>query len=364
MALFVFMSVFAHAQAKVTLYYTKGWELTKKDSAKYIRTATYDTVAYNFNGRVEDRFVNGELQMEGNYVFGLKEGEFTFFYENGVMESTGRFESNSRSGLWKYFYRNGIPRQELEFTPVFGDEPTILFLNDSTGKRILTNGTGRWMEVVHLVRGTRLAITGEYKDNEKNGKWEVRSTPGKNVVTEYFNKGRFVNGFAKINGEGMEIFEPQNYSNLPPEKFAITEGFRARPKVDFNMYPRLKYLLRGGEPVVNYIWDEGDPVFTKPDVSAKPHDSFDDMYRALGKIMEYPEEAQVQGIQGKVYVEFLVDRGGNLRRFKVVKGIGGGCDEEAIRILEAYADKNQWSPAMNLGKPVKQLLLLALVFEL
>jgi antitoxin component YwqK of YwqJK toxin-antitoxin module len=38
--------------------------------------------------------------MKGNYVKGLKEGEFTFYYNNGAVESTGRFESNSRSGVW------------------------------------------------------------------------------------------------------------------------------------------------------------------------------------------------------------------------------------------------------------------------
>ncbi|HEX8059449.1 MAG TPA: energy transducer TonB [Cyclobacteriaceae bacterium] len=361
---FLFGCLCAHAQAKVTLYYTKDWQLTKKDSAKYIRTATYDTIDYNFNGPVEDRYANGELQMEGNYVYGRKEGQFTSFYPNGVMESNGRFESNSRSGSWKYFYRNGTPRQELEFTPVLGDEPKILFLNDSTGKRILTDGNGRWVEVVQLVGGTKVSITGQYKNNEKNGKWEMRSTPGKNIVVEYFTDGQFTNGYAKLRGENIELFEAQNYSNQLPEKFGITEGFVARAKVDFNTYPKLKYMLRAGEPVVNYIWDEGDPVFTKPDVSAKPPGSFDEMYTALGKIMQYPFEAEVQRIQGKVYVEFIVDRGGNLRRFKVVKGVGGGCDEEAIRVLEAYADKTQWSPAMNRDRPVKQLMMLALIFEL
>jgi TonB family protein len=354
----------AHAQVNVTLYYTKAWELTKKDSARYVRTATYDTLDFNFNGPVEDRFVDGQLQMEGNYSFGLKEGVFTFYYENGKVESTGRFESNSRSGLWKYFYNNGKPRQELEFTPVFGDEPTILFLNDSMGNRLLTDGTGKWIEVVHLARGVEMSITGEYKNNEKTGKWEARSAPGKNFLVENFKNGRFINGYAKVNGQLTDIFEPQSYSNLLPEKFAITEGFHARPKIDFNTYPTLKYLLRGQDPVVNYIWDEGDPVYTKPDVPAKPSGSFDEMYQSLVKIMTYPEEAMVQGIHGRVYVEFLVDRGGNLRRFKVIKGVGGGCDEEAIRVLEVYANKNQWTPALNRGKPVKQLMLLALDFEL
>jgi hypothetical protein len=252
----------------------------------------------------------------------------------------------------------------LEFTPVFGNEPAILFLNDAAGNRLLTNGTGKWIEVIDLPRGSRVTITGEYKNNEKDGKWEVKTTPGKNVIVERFNKGRFVNGFARMNGESFEFYEPQDYSHLLPDKFAMTEGFHARPMVDFNMYPYLKYLLRGTEPVVNYIWDEGDPVFTKPDVSAKPPYSIDEMYKILARLVEYPEEAQVLGVQGLVFVEFIIDRGGNLRRFKVVKGIGGGCDEEAVRVLQEYADKHRWTPAVNHGKVVKQLFLLALSFQL
>ena len=363
-ALFVFISTLAYSQVKVTLYYTKGWQLTKKDSARYIRTATYDTLNFVFDGPVEDRFVSGDPQMKGNYVNGSKEGLFTFYHENGHVESTGLFESNSRSGVWKYFYRNAQPRAHLEFTPVFGNEPNILFLNDSTGKQILHNGTGNWFEVIPLATGGKLTVHGQYKDNQKNGKWTMRETPGKTLVVESFNKGHFVSGYVKVDNQGMDIFEPQEYTHLLPDKFRITEGFSAQKGIDFNTYPQLKYMLRGNDPVVNHIWDEGDPVFTKPEVSAKPQDSLDEMYKILDKLMVYPEEARILGIHGSVYVEFIVDRGGNLRRFKVVKGIGGGCDEEAIQVLEEYAVKHQWIPATVHGQNVKQLFLLGLVFQL
>ncbi|MEI9919196.1 MAG: energy transducer TonB [Bacteroidota bacterium] len=364
-ALYFFLAVSsANAQVKVTLYYNRGWELTTKDSARYIRTTTYDTLNYYFNGPVEDRFLSGDLQMKGEYVDGLKEGQFTFYYENGHVESTGRFESNARSGVWKYFYRNAKPKAQLEFTPVFGNEPAIKFMNDSTGRQILQDGNGNWFEVVDLPNGGTRTIHGQYKDNEKAGKWTMREMPGKTIIVENFNKGRFLNGYVKVENQSMEIFDPQDYTHLLPEKFLITEEFAARKGVDFNVYPRLKYMFRNGDPVVNYIWDEGDPVFTNPEVFAKPPEGLEQMYRLLDKEMVYPEQGRIMGIQGKVYVEFLADRGGNLRRFKVVRGIGGGCDEEAVRVLQEYADKHQWSPATIQGKRVKQLFLLSLQFQL
>ncbi|MEJ0031189.1 MAG: hypothetical protein WDO15_12785 [Bacteroidota bacterium] len=273
-ALFLLLPALSHAQVKVTLYYSKAWQLTKKDSAWYVRTAAYDTNNYYFDGPVEDRYargyLSGELQMKGNYVAGIKEGEFSFYHENGHLESVGKFESNARSGLWKYFYRNNKPRAQLEYTPVFGDEPNILFLNDSTGKQILHNGTGNWFEIVPLISGGQLTIHGQYKDNQKTGKWTLREPKSKTVIVENFNKGRFLNGYVKVGNQGTDIFEPQEYSHPVPDKLKYTEEFHAAKGADFNTYPQLKFMLRNEEPVVNYIWDEGDPVFTKPEVSATP----------------------------------------------------------------------------------------------
>lgn len=64
---------------------------------------------------------------------------------------------------------------------------------------------------------------------------------------------------------------------------------------------------------------------------------------------EYPEEALENGIEGSVYVTFVVEKDGSICGVRVLRGIGGGCDEEAVRLVEGMPD---WNPGKQLGEPV------------
>lgn len=57
------------------------------------------------------------------------------------------------------------------------------------------------------------------------------------------------------------------------------------------------------------------------------------LYQYLKKNVVYPALAKVRKIQGRVYVEFIVERDGSVSHVKVTRGIGGGCDEEAARVV-------------------------------
>jgi protein TonB len=65
--------------------------------------------------------------------------------------------------------------------------------------------------------------------------------------------------------------------------------------------------------------------------------------------LKYPEEAKKLGIQGKVFVTFTVKVDGSINDVKVQRGIGGGCDEEAVRVIKKMPN---WSPAILNGKAV------------
>lgn len=71
---------------------------------------------------------------------------------------------------------------------------------------------------------------------------------------------------------------------------------------------------------------------------------FDFMYTNL----QYPSEAIKKEIEGVVYVKFIVDEFGNVSNPVVVRSIGGGCDEEAVRIINLMP---QWNPGAENGKP-------------
>ena len=74
-----------------------------------------------------------------------------------------------------------------------------------------------------------------------------------------------------------------------------------------------------------------------------------EMMKFIHNNLRYPSLAAENGIQGTVIVNFVVDHEGKITRIKVVRGIGGGCDEEAMRVLSKMPN---WSPGRQGGKPV------------
>jgi TonB family protein len=85
------------------------------------------------------------------------------------------------------------------------------------------------------------------------------------------------------------------------------------------------------------------------------------MYRFISKNVAYPAVAQKANIQGKVVVKFLIDKDGKISKASIIKGIGNGCDEEAIRIINAMP---AWIPASRNGQPIASYYTLPIVFKL
>ncbi len=74
------------------------------------------------------------------------------------------------------------------------------------------------------------------------------------------------------------------------------------------------------------------------------------LYNYLQENVNYPEEARRKNIEGRVLVKFVVNEDGHISDCSVIKGIGGGCDQEALRVIAAMPP---WKPGMLNGKPVK-----------
>jgi TonB family protein len=70
----------------------------------------------------------------------------------------------------------------------------------------------------------------------------------------------------------------------------------------------------------------------------------------LQESIKYPDFARERGIQGTVYTTFIVEKDGKLSQIRILRGIGGGCDEEAIRVVKAMPN---WNPGKEKGKPVR-----------
>ncbi|MGB3585955.1 MAG: TonB family protein [Tunicatimonas sp.] len=105
---------------------------------------------------------------------------------------------------------------------------------------------------------------------------------------------------------------------------------------------------------------DADGVFMVVENQPAPEGGMREFYRYVGDNIKYPKEAREKGIEGKVFVQFVVNEYGELTDFKTLKGIGGGCDEEAVRMLQAAA---AWNPGTTDGKPVPVRMVMPITFK-
>lgn len=106
-----------------------------------------------------------------------------------------------------------------------------------------------------------------------------------------------------------------------------------------------------------------DPTVTYSEVEIYPDfpGGLDGRLNYLIHSMKYPQEARENDIQGTVLVGFVVEIDGSLTHVKVIEGIGGGCDEECVRVVK---DMPKWIPGQFQGKSVRVQFVLPVKFIL
>ena len=102
-------------------------------------------------------------------------------------------------------------------------------------------------------------------------------------------------------------------------------------------------------------------VYSMVDDYPTPEGGIQVFYDYIKTHLKYPAQARRMGIEGRVFVEFVVDAEGAITEVKAVKGIGAGCDMEAVRVLQNAA---AWNPGRLNGKPVKVRMVLPITYKL
>lgn len=105
----------------------------------------------------------------------------------------------------------------------------------------------------------------------------------------------------------------------------------------------------------------GDEVFTIVENMPEYPGGMDKLHSYVSKNIEYPKQAKQLGIEGKVYVQFVVMEDGSVEDVKVVKGIGAGCDEAALRVVESLP---KWRAGKQRGIAVKTRMVLPISYDI
>jgi TonB family protein len=105
----------------------------------------------------------------------------------------------------------------------------------------------------------------------------------------------------------------------------------------------------------------GKEVYTKVDEEPQFPGGNGALAQYIVKTVQYPAEARKKGIQGTVYVSFIVEKDGLITNVKADRGIGGGCDEEAVRVVSGMP---KWISGKINGQVVRVKFMLPIVFTL
>ncbi|WP_296705707.1 energy transducer TonB [Algoriphagus sp.] len=85
------------------------------------------------------------------------------------------------------------------------------------------------------------------------------------------------------------------------------------------------------------------------------------MFKYIGDNLKYPASAKEKGIEGTVVVKFIVNKDGSISDTEILRGIGGGCDEESLRIVNSFPS---WKPGENEGEKVRAQMRLPIRYKL
>jgi len=143
---------------------------------------------------------------------------------------------------------------------------------------------------------------------------------------------------------------------LKPQK-AIAHNIESKPKRGSE--------IRIDEPVCgpgrHWLLADENAVYTAPDYSAEFPGGAKSFHAYLAKNVRYPKQAKDNHIQGRVFITFVVEKDGSLSNFKLLRGLGYGCDEEASQVLKASP---KWLPGIQSGKIVRQQYTVPIAFKL
>jgi antitoxin component YwqK of YwqJK toxin-antitoxin module len=290
------LSTLNYAQTDINLgendkliYLDSTWNKTSKKKQKYYRIVK-DYYLEKDLYLIKDFYNTGVLQMEGMSKAKddvLEEGEFIYYYENGNKKATTNYIKSLPNGKTSEWYENANKKLEGEY--IQNEEIIIpqLKINqfwDTNGAQKVMDGNG------FFESNTKFSSEkGEIKNGFKEGFWEGKEN--KISYKETYENGKLISGVS-IN----ESLKSHTYNELQ----------------------------------VNPIPEKG----------------MQDFYNYIGTNFYYTQESIKNNILGKILIKFEVDKKGKIIKTKIIKGLGYGLDEVAIRLLLRYGD---WKPGKQRG---------------
>ena len=233
---------------------------------------------------------------------GQRNGTYTHYDEAGNLAVSGEFLEGVPV-LIREWYSN----EKQKSIERYSDESRwIEQYWDSLGNHIIKDGNGYCDCSLSEFYGGAKRQLGKVINGQPDSVWTGLNVDGSIYYTERYNKGKFLGGIS--------------YDSLG------------------NRYE-----------------------YTVLSEAAEPVKGMQGFYQHVGKVLKYPAGARRRGVEGKVFIEFVVEKDGSITSLRTIRGIGSGCDEEAI---SAVGSSPKWKPAIERGQKVRTRYVVPITFKL
>jgi len=151
---------------------------------------------------------------------------------------------------------------------------------------------------------------------------------------------------------GLSAQDTQTKTTKPQEQSTVTtEKQDVKPGDTKSTYPVKQETQYKLEPVVYQVVED----------MPKYPGGEDAMIQYMINNIKYPEEAKKNGVMGTVYVQYIVETDGSVTHASILRGVGAGCDEEALRVVKGMP---KWIPGKQNGETVRVQFVLPIKFAL
>jgi TonB family protein len=200
--------------------------------------------------------------------------------------------------------------------------------------------------------------TGEFSPSAKAG---TSTTSYQQIVNKYKQKYPDLSIAVGTITVDKEAGSPKvklvvgNVGNHSDRRLIEQELNQAISKLTLQDLEQLNLILPPPPPPIE------ESVYQVVEVQPSPIGGIAALIQKLNENIRYPEEAISKGIEGKVFLQFVVFKDGHIGDIKVLKGLGHGCDEEAVRVLK---EMPAWKPGTQKGERVNVRMSLPINFKL
>ena len=195
------------------------------------------------------------------------------------------------------------------------------------------------------------------------------------IVLFAFEYKQYEGGDTKDLGGIVDDFEetldipPTNQPPPPPPKIQQPEIIEVpdEEEIEEEIEVDLDVEITEEDVIEDIVFEDApeeevaDEIFTIVEDQPQYPGGMSAFYQFVFKNLKYPSQARRMGIEGRVFVQFVVDKDGTIKDVVAVKGIGAGCDEEAVRVIKGSP---KWKAGKQRGKPVKVRMILPITFKL